>query len=48
VPRHHSIVTRVTDLRLLDLQDIGPHYATTLCMWRENLFAKIDDVKKLG
>jgi cyclopropane-fatty-acyl-phospholipid synthase len=41
-------IARVTDLRLFNLQDIGPHYATTLRMWRENFFAKIDDVKKLG
>ncbi|HQS37131.1 MAG: SAM-dependent methyltransferase [Methylotenera sp. 24-45-7] len=41
-------VTNKTDLRLYDLEDIGPHYATTLRMWRENFFAKIDQVRKLG
>lgn len=41
-------VTHKTDLRLYDLEDIGPHYATTLRMWRENFFAQIDQVRKLG
>ena len=41
-------VTQVTDMRLVDLEDIGPHYATTLRMWRENFFANIDEVRKLG
>ena len=41
-------ITGKTDMRLYDLEDIGPHYATTLRMWRENFFAKIDQVRKLG
>ena len=41
-------VTKVSDLRLFDLEDIGPHYATTLRVWRENFFAQIDAVRKLG
>ena len=28
-------VTRVTDMKLFNLEDIGPHYAPTLRMWRE-------------
>lgn len=40
--------TRVSDLRLVDLQDIGPHYATTLRKWRENFFANLDSIKALG
>jgi len=43
----HSI-TRKTDMRLFDLEDIGPHYATTLKMWRENFFTNIAQVRKLG
>ncbi len=31
-------ITRSSDLRLFDLTDIGPHYATTLRKWRENVF----------
>jgi len=41
-------ITRVSDMRLYDLEDIGPHYATTLRMWRENFFTNIDNVRKLG
>jgi len=41
-------VTHSTDMRLFDLQDIGPHYATTLRHWRENMFANLDKVKALG
>lgn len=41
-------VANKTDLRLYDLEDIGPHYATTLRMWRENFFSQIDQVRKLG
>ena len=41
-------ITKSSDLRLLDLQDIGPHYATTLAAWRDNFFAKIENVRALG
>jgi len=41
-------ITKVSDLRLLDLQDIGPHYATTLRLWRENFFANLAQVRALG
>ncbi len=43
-----SSVTKVSDLRLFNLEDIGPHYATTLRMWRESFFANIQSVRKLG
>jgi len=43
-----SSITRATNMRLLNLQDIGPHYATTLRMWRENLFGNIEQVRALG
>lgn len=41
-------VTRVTDMKLFNLEDIGPHYAPTLRMWREKFFANIAQVRKLG
>lgn len=41
-------LTRATDLRLFNLEDIGPHYATTLARWRDNFFAHIAEVRKLG
>ena len=33
-------VARATDLRLVHLEDIGPHYATRCARWRENFFAQ--------
>ena len=41
-------ITKSSDLKLYDLEDIGPHYATTLREWRERLFANIDAVRSLG
>jgi len=40
--------TRATDLRLLHLEDITPHYARTLREWRERFFSNIDKVRALG
>lgn len=37
-----------TDLRLWHLEDIGPHYVTTLRMWREAFLGRLDDVRGLG
>jgi cyclopropane-fatty-acyl-phospholipid synthase len=41
-------ITRSSDLRLFRLDDIGPHYATTLRMWRENVFRQLDRIRALG
>jgi cyclopropane-fatty-acyl-phospholipid synthase len=41
-------VSRVTDLKLFNLEDIGPHYAPTLRLWRERFFANLGEVRKLG
>ena len=41
-------LTRVTDMRIVDLEDIGPHYATTLRHWRERFFDNIDRVRGMG
>lgn len=41
-------ITKQTDMRIFDLEDIGPYYAPTLRMWRENFFANIDQVRALG
>lgn len=43
-----SSISKVSDLRLFDLEDIGPHYATTLRIWRENFFMHINEVRNLG
>ena len=41
-------VARATDLKLVHLEDITPHYATTLRRWRERFFANIEGVRALG
>jgi cyclopropane-fatty-acyl-phospholipid synthase len=41
-------VTRVTDMRLVDLHDIGAHYAATLRHWRESLDRRHGDALALG
>ncbi|HEX5650023.1 MAG TPA: cyclopropane-fatty-acyl-phospholipid synthase family protein [Steroidobacteraceae bacterium] len=37
-----------SDLRLVHLEDIGPHYATTLAAWRRNFHVNLDEVRALG
>jgi cyclopropane-fatty-acyl-phospholipid synthase len=37
-----------SDLRLVHLEDIGPHYATTLAAWRRNFHHNLDRVRALG
>jgi cyclopropane-fatty-acyl-phospholipid synthase len=41
-------VARSTDMKLFNLEDIGPHYAPTLRMWRERFFANVARVRELG
>jgi cyclopropane-fatty-acyl-phospholipid synthase len=41
-------VTRVTDMKMSYLEDIGPHYARTLADWRERFFISSEKVKRLG
>jgi cyclopropane-fatty-acyl-phospholipid synthase len=43
-----SCVDRVTDLRMLDLEDITAHYPETLRRWRENFVRSEDRAAKLG
>ncbi len=40
--------TRSSDLRLVDMLDIGAHYATTLRLWRENFEREQAAVRALG
>lgn len=37
-----------TDLSLVHVEDITPHYATTLRMWRERFFANLEKVRAMG
>jgi cyclopropane-fatty-acyl-phospholipid synthase len=41
-------LTRATDLKIFNLEDIGPHYARTLREWRRNFFEHLPNVRALG
>jgi cyclopropane-fatty-acyl-phospholipid synthase len=41
-------LARLTDLRMVHLEDITPHYVETLRRWRANFLARADTVAKLG
>ena len=41
-------MTTHTDMRVIHLEDIGPHYATTLRHWHDRFSARIDEVRLLG
>ncbi len=41
-------ITKSSDLKIYNVQDIGDHYARTLAFWRKAFFAKIKEVKALG
>jgi cyclopropane-fatty-acyl-phospholipid synthase len=41
-------VARSSDLKLFHLEDIGPHYARTLRLWRERLMANQGQVRSQG
>ena len=42
-----TAATRHSDLTMRQLDDIGPHYATTLAAWRENLARNAEAVARL-
>jgi len=41
-------IAGVTDMRLFHLEDIGPHYVTTLRAWRDNLYRNREHIFTLG
>lgn len=41
-------VERKTDFRLWHMEDIGPHYVTTLRIWRERFLSRLDEVRAMG
>ena len=41
-------VARSTDMKLYHLEDIGPHYAKTLRLWRERFLERLPDVRAQG
>jgi cyclopropane-fatty-acyl-phospholipid synthase len=43
-----AVLTRATDLRIAHLEDIGPHYATTLAHWRARFRERSAAIRELG
>jgi cyclopropane-fatty-acyl-phospholipid synthase len=43
-----SAVARATDFKIFHLEDIGPHYARTLQLWRERFLRNLGQVRALG
>jgi cyclopropane-fatty-acyl-phospholipid synthase len=41
-------LTDATDMRIVHLEDIAPHYAETLRRWREAFHGRLDEVRALG
>jgi len=51
IPSVESIavsVARATDMKVFQMEDIGPHYVRTLACWRERLQQNRDHVMRLG
>jgi cyclopropane-fatty-acyl-phospholipid synthase len=48
VTNMNAVLTRTTDLRFAHLEDIGPHYATTLAHWRARFRARNAEIRALG
>ncbi|CAN5301667.1 cyclopropane-fatty-acyl-phospholipid synthase family protein [soil metagenome] len=44
----NKAINNTGDLTLIDLKDLGQHYAKTLAMWRVNFNTVIDEIEKLG
>ena len=44
----NQTMTAESDLRVTHVEDIGPHYATTLKHWHDRMFARLDEVRQLG
>jgi cyclopropane-fatty-acyl-phospholipid synthase len=43
-----NAIAKATDLRMIQLEDITPHYARTLREWRRGFFANVDKVREMG
>jgi cyclopropane-fatty-acyl-phospholipid synthase len=41
-------VARSTDMKMYHLEDIGPHYARTLRLWRERFLERLPEVRAQG
>ncbi len=43
-----KVIAESTDLRVVHLEEIGPHYARTLASWRRRFNEALDEVRRLG
>ncbi len=43
-----TTMSRSSELIVVGLEEIGPHYADTLHAWRERFFARLPEVRRLG
>ncbi len=43
-----AAMKQASDFTLVDREEIGPHYATTLRTWRANFFDRVDQVRAMG
>jgi cyclopropane-fatty-acyl-phospholipid synthase len=43
-----DVITRSTDLRLVQMEDITPYYARTLSHWRQRFLDRADEVRRMG
>ena len=43
-----DLVTRMTDMNILHMEDIGEHYARTLRDWRKAFLAQLEQVRQQG
>ena len=41
-------VARATEMRVVEVEDFGPHYAETLRRWRARFLSRLDAVQALG
>ena len=41
-------ITENTNLRMINIEDIGPHYATTLKCWRDRMYENIESINTMG
>ncbi len=43
-----DLLTEFTDIRIINIEDIGPHYATTLKHWRDRMYLKLEAIQEMG
>ena len=43
-----DVITENTNLRMINIEDIGPHYATTLKCWRDRMYENIESINIMG